>query len=57
VTFSVFIHTYKYAMPDKTIDIVNFFLYILINLSVPSRGKTLITPEGRKIVMGLEVGL
>jgi hypothetical protein len=44
-------------MTDKTIDIVNFFSYILLNLSVPSRGKTLTIPEGRKIVMGSEVGL
>ncbi len=44
-------------MSDKRVELVNFFSYIILNLSVPSRGETLTTPEGQKIVMGLEVGL
>jgi hypothetical protein len=44
-------------MTDKRVELFNFFNYIILNLSVPSRGKALTTPEGQKIVMGLEVGL
>lgn len=44
-------------MSDKRVELVNFFSYIILNLSVPSRGKTLTIPEGQMIVMGLEVGL
>jgi len=44
-------------MSDKKVELVNFFSYILLNLGVPARSKTLTIPDGQMIVMGLEFGL